>query len=168
MSTGAPSATGRIVCSQCGANNFQTQAACWKCGASLFAASPTPAAGSASAAPGRPSASVPHLPSSPPVDPTVASISAIVLAALFPYIALPVGIVFLMLDDRRKIEVGRVAIVAGLIFTIAHTLFFAWLTKAAVDQVKGFLPNAGGIAGQIQQQRQPKMTDELPSGFPTP
>ena len=110
----------------------------------------------------------PVSPSSPPVDPMVAAVSAIVLAALFPYVALPVGIVFLMLDDRRKVEIGRVAIVAGLIFTIAHSLFFAWLTKAAWDQVRGFLPNAGGIAGQIQQQRQPKMTDELPSGFPTP
>ena len=164
----APSATGRIICSQCGANNFQTQAACWKCGASLFAASPTPAAaaGSASVAPGRPAAA--PLTSSPPVDPMVAAISAIVLAALFPYVALPVGIVFLMLDDRRRIEVGRVAIVAGLIFTIAHTLFFAWLTKAAFDQARGFLPNTGGVAGQIQQQRQPKMTDEYPSSFPTP
>jgi hypothetical protein len=98
----------------------------------------------------------------------VAAISAIVLAALFPYIALPVGIVFLMLDDRRKVEIGRVAIVSGIIFTVAHTLFFAWLTKAAVDQVRGFLPNAGGIASKIQQQRQPKLTDELPSGFPMP
>jgi hypothetical protein len=34
--------------------------------------------------------------------------------------------------------------------------------------MRAFLPNAGGIASQIQQQRQPKLTDELPSGFPMP
>ncbi|MES2465317.1 MAG: hypothetical protein V4671_32525 [Armatimonadota bacterium] len=169
MASSAPSATGRIICSQCGANNFQTQAACWKCGASLSGApSPAPVTSAAPNAPGRPQVAVPVASPSYPVDPMVAAASAIVLAALFPYIALPVGIVFLMLDDRRKLEVGRITIVAGLIFTIAHTLFFAWLTKAAFDQVRGFLPNAPGAAAQIQQQRQPKMTDELPSGFPMP
>lgn len=170
MPSSAPSATGRTICSQCGANNFQTQAACWKCGAALFSGSVPPAGGGAASGPSaRPaSAAAPVLPASPPVDPVVASASAIALAALFPYVALPVGIVFLMLDDRRKLEIGRVAIVAGLIFTIAHSLFFAWLTKAAWDQARGFLPGAGGMAAQIQQQRQPKMTDELPSGFPTP
>ena len=98
----------------------------------------------------------------------VATASAIVLAALFPYVALPVGIIFLMLDDRRKMEIGRVAIVAGLIFTVAHTLFFAWLSKEAWDQIRGFLPNAPAAAAQIQQQRQPSMTDQYPSAFPTP
>ncbi len=159
-------AAGRIVCPQCGANNFQTQAACWKCGASLFGG-PAPAA-----RPGNASSDMaprsPALPLSPPVDGMVATASAIVLAALFPYVALPVGIVFLMLDDRRKMEVGRVAIVAGLIFTIAHTLFFAWLSKEAWDQIRGFLPNAPAAAAQIQQQRQPSMTDQYPSAFPTP
>src|SRR5690349_15149163 len=113
MPSGAPSATGRIICSQCGANNFQTQAACWKCGAALFSAPPTSVgAGAATQAPARPTAAAPVSPPSPPVDPMVAAAAAIVLAALFPYVALPVGIVFLMLDDRRKLEVGRIAIVA--------------------------------------------------------
>ncbi|MBC8104535.1 MAG: hypothetical protein H7Z41_18325 [Cytophagales bacterium] len=160
-----PSAAGRVVCARCGANNFQTQAACWKCGTALTATPSVPNGSPLAHAPFAP----PFAAATPlPVDPVVATASAIALAALFPYIALPVGIVFLMLEDRRKLEIGKITIVAGLIFTIAHSLFFAWLTKAAWDQVRGFLPRASGVAARIQQQRQPGMTEELPPGFPTP
>ena len=34
-STPGPASTGRLVCPKCGANNFNTQAACWQCGAGL-------------------------------------------------------------------------------------------------------------------------------------
>jgi len=166
---------GRIVCPHCGANNFETQAACWKCGASLHAGS-APAASPALARPSSGSSAAADLPLrplshvQPPPDPAIAIGAAIALAVFFPYVAVPLGIVFLMLDDRRKAEIGRVTLIAGLLLSILHSLFFAWLTKEAWDQARGFMggPSATSIIDRAQQERQPKLTDPLPQGFPTP
>lgn len=127
---------GRIACPRCGENNFDTQAACWKC-ASPLRGSPaassrpvaTPNVVSGSAAP----ASVYTAPT-PTMDPAVAVWSAIALAVLFPYVAVPVGIVFLMLDDRRKAEIGRIALIWGIVATIVQTLFMFAVTQQSLKQ----------------------------------
>lgn len=142
---GAASASpGRIVCSRCGANNFQTQAACWKCGASLVAASPPPPL-PGSAAGGAP---LPPLQPVSSVDPNVAAFAAWTLAFLFPFVAVPVGLVFLMLDDRRKVQIGKTTLIAGTLFSLLHL----WATWAAVrpviDLVRPFLPGNRAAATQ--------------------
>ena len=173
------SGAGRVVCSQCGANNFDTQAACWKCGASLSAVAapaasapprphsaggypPSPLSGAAPAAPA-------YRPASGVVDPSVAFWSAVALGVLFPFFAVPVGIVFLMLDDRRKGEVGRITLLWGIIGTIFHTLITAWMIRGAVNQVRAYVPflNRGGSASSSlslpQNPSQPSLTSPAPS-----
>ena len=146
-----PPTPGRIVCPRCGANNFDTQAACWKCGASLAPgaanAAPTPGAASGGSGPGvsaTPVAPVSARPYAPPVDPGIAIWSAVALALLFPVFAVPVGIVFLMLDDRRRAEVGRVAILWGVVGTVFHTVVTGILVKQTVAQ---FMPLLGAATG---------------------
>lgn len=148
---------GRIVCPRCGENNFDTQANCWKCGSPLRGsgvspARPTAPVPPASAAP----ASLPPAPvfaaaATPSVDPAIAVWSAIALAVLFPYVAVPAGIVFLMLDDRRKAEIGRIALLWGIAATILHTLFSFLLLRQTMTQamvlMQAFgrgLPSASG------------------------
>jgi len=171
-STPGPASTSRLVCPKCSANNFNTQAACWQCGAGLRG-NGVPSAMRAADGAGTPSPTplplTPARPDSIPSDPAVAVWAAILLALFFPYVAVPVGIVFLMLDDRRKAEIGRIALVAGIVFTIAQSLVMTFFIKAAWDQVRGLIgPGAGAAIQRIQQDRQPKLTDQLPEGFPTP
>jgi hypothetical protein len=152
---------GRIVCARCGENNFNTQANCWKCGSSLAgtppvrtppprAASPPAAYAAASSAP------APALVSRP-VDPAVALWAAIALALFFPGVAVPVGLVFLMLDDRRKVEIGRITLIWGLVFTLLHLLATAWLMRGLYEEVRLWLrPGAAATATA------PKPTDSVP------
>lgn len=131
---------GRVNCGRCGANNFNTQAACWKCGAPLSTSSPPPVGAPlprsvqpVSAPQGTPySAVAVNQP-----DPAVAIWAAIALAILFPYIAVPVGIIFFMLDDRRKAEIGRVTLIWGIVSSIVQILFTMWLINATVQQGMG-------------------------------
>lgn len=117
----------------------------------------------------------------PGVDPMVAAWSAAILGLLFPWFALPAGIIFLMLDDRRKIDVGRIAIIWGIVGTIIHTLITGWLFYAALAQLNPLNPNsplmrmrqqqaAQAQTQQQQQQPQPGLNDEVPPlqlpGFP--
>jgi hypothetical protein len=120
-------------------NNFATQAACWKCGAALSA---TPASGRAAAVP-------PATPSSSPLpvtnaDPAIADWAAVALALLFPWVAVPAGLVFLMLDDRRKIQLGKLTLIWGVLATVLHLFVTAWLVREAVSQVRGLLPAPPG------------------------
>ncbi len=63
-------ASGRLQCRQCGANNFDSVTACWKCGAPLSGAAPAPApaARSVGSMP-PPAASNPQAPQWQPVVP---------------------------------------------------------------------------------------------------
>lgn len=149
---------GRTLCPRCGSNNFDTQAACWKCGAALGAraAAPRPAAPAASPAPGVP------LPPAP-VDPAVATGAAVSLAFLMPFIAVPVGLVFLMLDDRRKVQLGRLTLFWGTVFSVLHLLVTVWLFNEAVAQVRGLLP---GLPGQSQPRPETPVPPIRFPGYP--
>lgn len=141
------SPAGRVLCPQCGVNNFATQAACWRCGASLAGGGATVSApGRPAAAPGgdapraagtayRPVASI---------DPAVATWSAWILAFLFPFVAVPVGLVFLMLDDRRKADIGKITLIAGTIFSLLHLL----ATWAMLQPVIGVVRTLGGLSNR--------------------
>lgn len=106
----------RIVCSRCGSNNFSTQASCWKCGGALSQATvPAPATTAAPVA---------------PPNGSTAFVAAVALGLLFPLVAVPVGIVFLMLDDPRKSAIGRWNIAWGVAGTILHTIATGVLIQA--------------------------------------
>lgn len=161
-----PSATetGRRVCPRCGANNFDTQAACWKCGAGLVGSAPpvAPPVAPVASPPLRPSASdvpgarpvTPARPATTPVDPAIANWTAIISSLLMPYIMLPVGVVFLMLDDKRKLEVGRITLIASVVGTILHTIAFAAFSAAVYQQLLPFLPGMAGKAQEIRSARE--------------
>ncbi|GAB4453594.1 MAG: hypothetical protein OHK0029_06760 [Armatimonadaceae bacterium] len=160
---------GRVICPQCGANNFETQAACWKCHASLSAspsspsataakspAAPVAASGGTGAALYRPSAPVSSM------DPSVAVWCGIVLAVLMPAIAVPVGLVFMMLDDRRRFEVGRLTLIAGILSTIVHLVLTMVLFQVTIGK---FLPMAFQVIQTVQgRQQQPGLTDDVGDG----
>lgn len=146
---------GRVICSRCGANNFETQAACWKCAASLVAGGPAPvlspnASGNpAPAAAYRPQASV---------DPSVAFWSAIALAVFFGPVAIPVGLVFMMLDDRRKVDLGKLTLIAGIISTVVQLIFTVMALQTITAQVFRMVPSLMRTRGQ------PGLNDEVGDG----
>jgi len=92
-----------------------------------------------------------------PIDPAVALWAAVALAFFFPGVAVPVGLVFLMLDDRRKVEIGRITLIWGLVFTLLHLLATAWLMRGLYDEVRLWL-RPGAAAGAAA----PKPTDPAP------
>lgn len=177
MSTAVP---GRVVCARCSANNFDTQAACWKCGAPLVAgggaAGPAPVLRPTSPPP---PGAVPHAAVSPAavpyvpgmgtaLDPSVAIWAGAALAIFFPYCATIAGIIFLMLDDRRKAEIGRITLILGIIFSILHSIVTVWMIEATIRQLPSVVTQALGSRGgalKIGQPEQPKLTD--PVTFPT-
>ena len=187
MSTAVP---GRVVCARCGANNFDTQAACWKCGAPLTAGSGftggqvPPSSGARLAPPVSPtavpaSAPAPEMgyrPVAATMDPSVATWSAIALALFFPFVAVPVGVVFLMLDDRRKAEIGRIALLWGLVFSVVQTLGSLWMVQGTIRETMGLVRTFGGRMGGSASggtggglgggASEPKLND--PVNFPTP
>lgn len=123
---------GRISCPRCGANNFNTVTACWKCGTalssgasqqSLASAVPVQPPGTAS---GRmpvgtvsygQEAPVSYAPSAPlpDGDPGVAKRAAIALGLTIPFLGLPIGWTFMMIEDRRKQSIGRICATWSLI-----------------------------------------------------
>lgn len=114
---------GRIVCPRCGANNFDTVTACWKCSAPLGGAPPGPLPATP-AAPDRPA--YPQAMAHPALQqagsPAAASRAAMWLGLLFPYFGIPVGLAFIMCEDRRRQEIGRQCILWSLLATFIHLL----------------------------------------------
>ena len=115
--------SGRIVCPQCGANNFDTVTVCWKCGAALGAGSSVaarpaaPVFGAVEAAAYRVGAAAANV-----GNPATANRAAIWLGLLMPYFGLPIGLAFLMCDDRRRQEVGRICVLWSVVALAAHLL----------------------------------------------
>ncbi len=140
--------SGRRTCAQCGANNFDTVTACWKCGAPLH--------GGATAA--RPPGGAPGAPPIAPPQGSYASPGAIRAAVwlglLLPYIGLPVGLIFLMLDDERRAEVGRACVLWSCISLVLHLMVMAVigigtreLLFALLQGVRGAATRGGGMGG---------------------
>ena len=168
--------TGRLTCPRCGANNFETVTACWKCGTALNAGVSSPVAAAplsqgaypgAERAPAPPmttanNAPYPLAPVSSAGDSGVATRAAIALALTLPWIGLPVGWVFMMIEDRRRQAIGRICAVWSMIGLVLHLLLLipaasavgAILMKAVMSgAMRGGgnggvnLPDSGGVPG---------------------
>ena len=132
---------GRVRCLYCGANNFPASAACWQCGRPLKAAvAGAPEAGTAplpSALPGIAPSPRP-MPSRSLTESALAPKAAAALGLMFPYIGLPVGIVFLMLDDARKTQLGWMTIGWSVLGTVLNSIAFSVLLGFLAPFLKGF------------------------------
>ncbi len=156
--------TGRLTCPRCGANNFDTVSVCWKCAAPLAAApsmqpirmdSPAqpPIAierpvSAYAPAPIYPPASPPYMPGVGSGDPGVARRAAILLALTLPWIGLPVGWVFMMIEDSRKQAVGRVCAAWSMIALVFHLL----LMFVAAQSLGGMLKMALDVVAKSAAQ----------------
>ena len=161
MSTPMPNSdgggeAGRVRCLYCGANNFPASAACWQCGRPLKA---SPAGASPLLQPSVPT-SMPFTAAAPPsfaAESSLAPKAAAALGLMFPYVGLPVGMIFLMLDDPRKTQLGWMLIGWSVLGTILNgialmvTLVPLWgLLKGMAHPGRGIpsglpaVPNLGG------------------------
>lgn len=132
----------RVACPKCGSNNFATQARCWSCGTPLGGGAPAPASGAAPVSAPLPSSQA---------NPATAIWACVALGLLFPFVAVPVGIVFLMLDDKRKGQIGWQAILWGSVGTVVQMI----ATAALGSMLTGPLLQASMRSiTQMQAQRQ--------------
>ena len=148
----------RVRCAYCGGNNFPASPTCWQCGRPLRPLSVNAAAnasvGVASAGP-LPAGSAPPVTWSPVaspsplmgVNPGLAPKAAAALGMLFPWAALPIGIVFLMLDDPRKAKLGWIAIGWSIAGTVLNVLLFVVPLIGLLPELKSLIPHGGGLPG---------------------
>jgi hypothetical protein len=157
--------TGRVSCSRCGANNFDTVTACWKCGTALGAAPVSmPVMPPAASMSGERPAPV-YMPTTPSGNPALAKRAAIALALTIPFLGLPIGWAFMMIEDSRRQAIGRFCVNWSLIGLVLH-LFLGYLGMAALGQLAlKYLPM---IAGGLQNSSRNASPDSsLPKGFDT-
>ncbi len=166
--------SGRINCPRCQSNNFDTVTVCWKCGASLVTgappqpAMPSPQSSYSTVAPpsgyaqssgndrfaGMQAMAATAIAASG--NPAAANRAAFWLGLLMPYFGLPIGLAFVMCDDRRRQEVGRICILWSTISGVIHLLFTIvgllgmqkWL-MFALGVAKSQLGRPGGMGGGL-------------------
>ena len=163
MSAPNPSqnATKRITCAQCGANNYVGGTHCWQCGksldqsgksdrpASILPDPPLVSAGVSyteppiiSAAMARPMQPI-VLPTER-VDPDLAPKAAAALGLIFPIVAIPAGIIFLMLDDARKVRLGWITIWWSVGGSVIGFILSLLSLAPLMGLLHGFAPHGGG------------------------
>lgn len=134
----------RVHCLYCGANNFPTSTTCWQCKRPLRAA-PAGAPVPSPASPALPSLQAASRQTF--ADTALALKAAAALGLMFPYVGLPVGIVFLMLDDPRKTQLGWVTIGWSVLGTVLNGLALAATVGPLLAALKALAPHgAGGAA----------------------
>ena len=146
-STGPGGEAGRVRCLYCGANNFPASASCWQCGRPLKAVPAGQADVGASPLPSPLPGIAPvrqALTARPLTESALAPKAAAALGLMFPYIGLPVGIVFLMLDDPRKTQIGWMTIGWSVLGTVLNSIAFSVLLGLLAPLLKGLAPHAGG------------------------
>ncbi len=154
---------GRVVCPKCGSNNFDTVSVCWKCSGSLHSSGGANSSYLPPPTQQRPNMQVEAPPQSYSPDPfayrsTSNSVStgdtgkanraAFWLGMTMPYFGLPIGLAFMMCDDRRRQEVGRLCIIWSTISGIIHLLFTIASFIGMSRYVSGVLPALKATAGQ--------------------
>ena len=153
--------SGRIACPRCGANNFDTVTVCWKCstpltGQAAMPATPAPVYASQSGAPA--AVAMDRVPTYAPAAASGSSSTpgraAMWLGLLFPYFGLPIGLAFMMCDDRRRQEVGRACVIWSLVSGVIHLiLLFVTIigtreyVAAAFNAARAAAERAGGAGG---------------------
>ena len=157
--------TGRVSCSRCGANNFDTVTVCWKCGMALGTPAVTmPPMSAAPAMAGERPAPV-FMPPAPSGNPALAKRAAIALALTIPFLGLPIGWAFMMVEDSRRQAIGRFCVNWSLLGLVLH-LFLSYLGMQALAQLGlKYLPL---IAGGLQNSSRSMPPDSgLPKGLDT-
>jgi len=89
-------------------------------------------------------------------SPATANRAAMWLGLLFPYFGLPIGLAFMMCDDRRRQEVGRLCVLWSLLSGAIHLLLLfviilgmrAWL-EALLPALRSQLGRPGGLGGGL-------------------
>ncbi|MFM7320717.1 MAG: hypothetical protein ACKO5K_04235 [Armatimonadota bacterium] len=94
----------RWHCARCGANNFPTQSACWKCGSGQVSASHAPSPSTAG-----------------DVHPG-SVVAAAILGLALPVVAFAAGLVFLMLGGSDRSRLGKAALAWSAAGAAAHIL----------------------------------------------
>lgn len=140
------SMSGRISCPRCGANNFDTVTVCWKCGAPLGPNAPVDARGGlppvAPQAGAQPAfAHVRNAAAS-----ALANRSAVALGLMFPYFGLPIALAFMMCDDPRRQEVGRICLIWSVVSSVGHVLL-ALSGILSVSALMGAMLGSGHAGG---------------------
>ena len=154
--------TGRVSCSRCGANNFDTVTACWKCGAALGTANANlPMMPVMASMPGERPAPV-LLPAAPSGNPALAKRAAILLALTIPFLGLPIGWAFMMIEDSRRQAIGRFCVNWSLLGLVLH-LFLTFLGMQALGRM--VLPLLTGIATGMQNKQNSSPDSGLPPGL---
>lgn len=142
-----PRNTERFKCPHCGANNYQGTTACWQCAKPLAVVHgqvKMPSPNNASGAP----IVLPPMPN----HTGLATKAAVMMGLMFPWAGIIVGIVFLMLDDDRKTQLGWQTIIWSAIGTVVSVIIFI---ITALPFVLAFSHGGRGLLPQI------------PSGLPT-
>lgn len=139
---------GRVVCARCGANNFDTVTTCWKCQAPI---SGTAARGMMPQSQERPSLAQPvHsamvVPTGGTGDPALSKRAAIWLALSMPYIGLPVGWAFMMMNDRDRQDIGKFCVNWSMAAMVFHLLLMWVSFEALVPTMQAMFGMAAKLA----------------------
>ncbi len=139
----------RVRCLYCGANNFPSSPTCWQCGRPLQALRPGPAGVEQAASRPPAMAATPSRPAAQAdlVSPALAPKAAAALGLMFPYVGLPVGMVFLMLDDARKTQLGWITIGWSVAGTVLSVLLLLLTMGPTLALLKSLLPAGHGGGG---------------------
>ncbi len=131
----------RVRCRYCGSNNFTNTPTCWQCNRPLNplveqSVAPTVFDGAADAG------SLPRSAVSfaPQIDTLAADRAAIALGLLFPIFGYPIGLAFLMLEDPRKVQLGKLAILWSTIGIVLSVVVSIVLAAPLIDIGKHFVP----------------------------
>jgi hypothetical protein len=79
------------------------------------------------------------------------------LGLLFPYFGLPIGLAFMMCDDRRRQEVGRACVLWSILSMVIH-LMLMFITvvgmreyvMAAFNAARAAAGKGGGMDGGLE------------------
>lgn len=77
----------------------------------------------------------------------LATKAAALLGLMFPFFGLPIGMVFLMLDDARKTQIGWITIGWSIAGSIMNAIGLLALLGPALAALKGLVP--GGAHGGL-------------------
>lgn len=158
--------TGRLSCPRCGANNFDTVTACWKCSAALSTVGvPAVAMPVAPVMAGERPAPV-FQPSAPSGSSAVAKRAAIALALTIPFLGLPIGWAFMMIEDSRRQAIGRFCVNWSLLGLVLHLFLFYLGVQATVQQLIKYSPALAAIMPNNSRGTAPDSA--LPKGSEDP
>jgi hypothetical protein len=84
-------------------------------------------------------------------DPNTANRAAVWLALTLPFIGLPAGWLFMMVEDQKKQRVGRICVTWSLIALVFHIAFTIVLLKSATSGlVNSLMPIVNSMAQKQQ------------------